>query len=247
MSSTERVLIIVPAWNEEQTVGAVVQEVRATIPGTDVLVVDDGSGDRTAAVAAGAGADVLTLPYNLGVGGAMRAGYLYAHRNRYDRTIQLDADGQHDPAQVPVLLHALEESGADVVIGSRFAGVGDYRVRGPRRWAMVLLGSVLSRVTRTRLTDPTSGFKACGPRAVAVFARDYPAEYLGDTVEALVIAARAGLRVRQTGVPMRPRAGGRPSHGAWRSTVFLLRAVLALTVALTRPHDRSTAALEAHA
>lgn len=235
-----RVLIVVPAWNEQETVAATVREIRETLPAADVLVVNDGSTDSTAIHARDAGATVLDLPFNLGVGGAMRAGYLFARENRYDTAIQIDADGQHDPAEVQALLRTMREQDADVVIGARFAGVGDYGARGPRRWAMRLLAGVLSRVARTRLTDATSGFKACGPRAIALYSVDYPAEYLGDTVEALVIGARAGLRIRQVGVHMRPRAGGRPSHNPAKAAVFLVRSMFALLIALTRPSPKAT-------
>jgi hypothetical protein len=136
---------------------------------------------------------------------------------------------------VPALLAVAAEEDADVVIGARFAGTGTYEARGPRRWAMSGLSFVLSRLVGSRLTDTTSGFKVAGPRALRLFATNYPAEYLGDTVESLVIAHRAGLRIRQVGVSMRPRAGGEPSHSPVKAAVFLLRAGLALTVALTRP------------
>lgn len=228
-------LVIVPAWNEEESLPGVLVDVGRTIPWTDVVVVSDGSTDRTAEVARHGGAMVLDLPLNLGVGGAMRAGYKFASTHGYDVAVQLDADGQHDPTEVPRLLDALREDSADVVIGARFAGEGTYVVRGPRRWAMRLLSAVLSRVTGTELTDTTSGFKASGRRAMELFARDYPAEYLGDTIESLVIAARSGLRIRQVGVSMRPRAGGTPSHNPAKAAVFLGRAMLALVIALTRP------------
>jgi len=230
-------LVIVPAWNEEETVGAVVTELRTVVPDADVLVVNDGSTDRTTDVARSAGARVLELPVNLGVGGAMRAGYKYAARHGYARTVQHDADGQHDPAAIASLLETMDREHADVVIGARFAGVGTYTVRGPRQWSMKILSTVLSRVCRTRLTDTTSGFKACNRRAIQLFAANYPAEYLGDTVESLVIGARAGLTVRQVGVEMRVRAGGRPSHSPVKAAVFLLRAVLALVIALSRPTE----------
>ncbi|MHB1063487.1 MAG: glycosyltransferase family 2 protein [Georgenia sp.] len=235
MPSDHDLLVIVPAWNEEIPLPGVVAELREKVPGADVLVVDDGSTDATAAVATAAGAKVLQLPLNLGVGGAMRAGYLYANRKGYRRTVQVDADGQHDPAEIPRLLEALDTEEADVVIGARFAGAGNYEARGPRRWSMKFLATVLSWVTHTRLTDATSGFKACSRRGVELFSRDYPAEYLGDTVEALVIAARNGLKVRQVPVSMRPRSGGTPSHSPLKAGIFLMRALLALAVALTRP------------
>lgn len=235
VTGAARVLVVVPAWNEHEALPGVIAELRQAVPGADVLVVDDGSTDDTSGVANRAGAEVLTLPFNLGVGGAMRAGFTYALRHGYDVAVQVDADGQHNPADVPTLVAALAEQEADIVIGARFAGVGDYQARGPRRWAMSLLSRVLSRVARTRLTDTTSGFKAIGRRAIRLFAADYPAEYLGDTVEALVVASRAGLRIRQVPVAMRPRAGGTPSHSPLKATVFLARAGLALITALARP------------
>lgn len=235
-----RSLVIIPAWNEEETIGSVLTEVAAVLPGWDVVVVSDGSTDATAATVRTRGVAVVELPFNLGVGGAMRAGYAYARRHGYDLALQLDADGQHDPAEVPRLVAAMAETGADLVIGARFAGRGEYEARGPRRWAMVLLGSVLSRVTRTRLTDSTSGFKLADRRTIDVFALNFPAEYLGDTIEALVIAARTGLVVRQAPVQMRERAGGTPSHSPLKSALFLLRAFLALAVSLTRPRSSYT-------
>lgn len=228
-------LVILPAWNEEEAIGDVLAELHREVPHADLLVVSDGSTDATAAVALGHGAQVLDLPINLGVGGAMRAGYRYAERRGYARAVQVDADGQHNPADIALLSRAMDDWGADIVIGARFAGRGEYTVRGPRKWSMSLLSWVLSRVTRTRLTDTTSGFKMSGRRAIELFARDYPAEYLGDTIEALVIAARNGLVVRQVGVAMRPRAAGEPSHSPVKAALFLGRAVLALGVALTRP------------
>jgi glycosyltransferase involved in cell wall biosynthesis len=231
--SLSRTLIVMPAFNEEESVAGVVLEVQKALPGVACLVVDDGSTDRTSSCAAHAGALVATLPYNLGVGGAMRVGFKYALEKGFDNVVQIDSDGQHDPADVPLLIGALRDT--DLVIGARFAGAGDYEVRGPRKWAMNLLAAILSRTSKATLTDTTSGFKASGPRAVALFAKQYPAEYLGDTIEALVIAARAGCKITQVPVSMRPRAGGTPSHDPLKAALYLGRAVLALMFALMRP------------
>lgn len=228
-----RTLIIVPAWNEQESIAHTLREIGDTVPWADLLVVDDGSGDRTAAVATAAGATVCRLPFNLGVGGAMRTGYRYALRHGYDVAVQIDADGQHDPRYLARLVERLD--GSDVVIGARFATPDDpYKVRGPRRWAMVLLARVLSRLARTRLTDVTSGFRVSNRRAIALFAQHYPAEYLGDTVESLVIAARAGCTITQEAVTMRPRSGGRASHSPFKAAIYLFRAVVALMLALVR-------------
>ncbi|WP_198943471.1 glycosyltransferase family 2 protein [Actinokineospora bangkokensis] len=230
-----RALIVVPAWNEEEAVGATVREIRAAVPHIPVLVVDDGSGDRTADRAREAGAMVLELPYNLGVGGAMRAGFRYAVRHGFTAAVQVDADGQHNPSEVPALLAGLAD--ADIVIGARFAQDDEYKVRGPRRWAMVVLAKVLSRLARTKLTDATSGFKATGGRALPVFAEHYPVEYLGDTIESMVIALRSGCKVAQVPVRMRPRRGGAPSHRPFKAMVYLFRAFFALLLALIRRWD----------
>lgn len=229
----QNLLVVVPALNEAESVAAVVRSVREAVPGVVCLVVDDGSTDATARVAGAAGALVLSLPFNLGVGGAMRAGFRYARDNDHSIVIQVDADGQHDPRYIPELIAGLAD--ADVVIGARFAGVGDYGARGPRRWAMRVLAWAVSRVAGRRLDDVTSGFKANGPAAVRLFAHTYPAEYLGDTVEALVVGARAGLRLTQHPVVMRPRQAGAPSHQPLRATVYLLRAGIAFLLALMRP------------
>lgn len=228
-------LVVVPAWNEQASVGHVIKEIGSACPQADVLVVDDGSTDATAGVAKQAGAAVLSLPYNLGVGGAMRAGFRYALRAGYRVVVQVDADGQHDPAAIQLLVDALDAApGADVVIGARFAGEGAYDVGRARRVAMRVLARMLSRITKTRLTDATSGFRATGPRALALFARSYPTEYLGDTLESLVIAARSGCVCRQVPVVMRPRYAGTPSQSASKSMAYLARAFLVLLLAAVR-------------
>lgn len=230
-----RTLVVIPAWNEEIPLPGVLREIADSLPDVDVLVVNDGSTDATSEVARAAGFRVVDLPINLGVGAAMRTGFRYATRNGYDVAVQVDADGQHNPRDVRALIEALGELDADVVIGARFAGAGEYAASPLRRLTMRLLATVISRLARTTLTDTTSGFKAVGPRALALFAAEYPAEYLGDTIEALVNAARSGLRIRQVGVAMRPRAGGRPSQNPFRAGLFLVRATLALVIALSRP------------
>jgi glycosyltransferase involved in cell wall biosynthesis len=228
----ERLLVVVPAYNEEASIRPVLRDIRTVVPEAGVLVVDDGSSDHTREIALAEGVEVLSLPFNLGVGGAMRAGFRFAVRYGYTQVIQVDADGQHDPRQIPMLVGELAE--ADIVIGARFAGTGAYPVRGPRRWAMRTLAFHLSRLTKARLTDATSGFRASGPRAVALFATHYPVEYLGDTVESLVIAALAGLRVKQVAVNMRVRSSGRPSQTPIKAMIYLLRACLALAMARVR-------------
>lgn len=234
--SISKTLIIMPAFNESSSISKVLEEIKANALGIDVLVVDDGSSDDTSAIANTYAVSVLTLPYNLGVGGAMRAGFRYARALNYSSVVQLDSDGQHDPKYIPDLLGALNS--ADIVIGARFAGTGTYSVSGPRKWAMKTLSAALSVVCKTKLTDTTSGFKAMGPKALKLFAQNYPAEYLGDTVEALVIASRAHLSISQVPVEMRLRSGGEPSQSPLRSMVYLGRAFMALLVGLSKKSKR---------
>jgi glycosyltransferase involved in cell wall biosynthesis len=228
----DRVLVVIPALNEEQSVGDVIKQVGVALPAAHIVVIDDGSTDRTRDVSLSAGADVISLPFNLGVGGALRAGFRYAVRYGYPVAVQVDADGQHDPGQIPALLAALDE--ADLVIGARFAGASDYEVRGARRLAMRMLAHSLSRRTSVSLTDTTSGFRAFNRRTIETFARDYAAEYLGDTVEALVIAAKAGLRVTEVPVTMRPRQAGQPTQSRLKSALYLGRVVVALAMSRLR-------------
>jgi glycosyltransferase involved in cell wall biosynthesis len=225
-------LIVLPAFNESESLPGVIDEIRRHQPHADVLVVDDGSTDGTSDVARGLGVQTVTMPFNVGVGGAMRAGLQYGRRRGYAAVVQCDADGQHPPESVAALVKGLDE--ADIVIGARFAGIGEYEARGPRMWAMRLLAWTFSRIHHTELTDVTSGFRAFGPRAIEVLSTQMPPEYLGDTVEALVIARENGLVVRQAPVAMRRRRGGAASHGPFKATVFLLRAILMLALSLVR-------------
>lgn len=233
VSNLQKTLVVMPAYNEEASVGSVINEVFENLPGISCLVVDDGSWDLTSEKARQAGAIVASLPYNLGVGGAMRVGFNYAIANGYSNVVQVDADGQHDPKDVIELVAALDS--ADLAVGARFAGRGEYDAKGPRRWAMVVLAKLLSRSAGVVLTDTTSGFRASGPKAVKLFAKHYPAEYLGDTVESLVIAARYGCVITQVPVEMRVRAGGIPSHSPIKASLFLVRVGIAMLFAFLRP------------
>jgi glycosyltransferase involved in cell wall biosynthesis len=225
-------LVIMPAWNESESIGNTIREVFEFGPPCDVLVVDDGSRDNTAQVARAAGATVVKLPFNMGVGGAMRTGFKYAKNHGYNRVIQVDADGQHDPRDIKAVLDGLQH--ADIAIGARFADKGNYTVRGPRKWAMKVLAWTISRVAGTTLTDVTSGFRAANLKAIRQYVDHYPAEYLGDTIDSLVVAIRSGCTVRQVAVSMRPRQGGTPSHDPIKAAIYLGRSGMALLFALTR-------------
>ena len=229
------VLVVIPAYNEAMSVGAVIEEIRDAVPGAHILVVDDASTDATAEVARVAGAEVVTNVFNLGVGGAMRVGFRYARAHGYRALAQVDGDGQHDARQLGRLLAGVEDKPEPlVVIGARFAGHGDYEVPRTRRWAMRMLAWYLSRMTRVQLTDVTSGFRVHNRAAIELFARTYPADYLADTVESLVIAVEAGGAVSQVPVTMRSRSAGAPSQTAVRATLYLARVALMLGIALFR-------------
>lgn len=219
-----RLLVVVPALNEEETIADVVRDARNHLA-CDVVVIDDGSTDRTGHEAAQAGATVLRLPYNLGVGGALRTALRYAAGNGYDRVVQLDGDGQHRASEAMRLLAQLEE-GYDLVVGSRF--LAGYELGRSRRATMKLLSRIVSRRLGGPISDTTSGFRAMGPAAIALFSRHYPVDYLSDTVEALLLAGSAGLRVTEINVAMRPRQGGVPSAPGVKGVYHLTRLMVAI-------------------
>jgi glycosyltransferase involved in cell wall biosynthesis len=233
MSASERVLLIMPALDEGRSVGAVVEVAR--LSGYDVCVVDDGSSDDTAARAAQAGANVLRLPVNLGVGGALRCGFRWALERDYGIVVQVDADGQHDPRQVGILLDAMRETGADMVVGSRFVdGAGQYHVGRARRIAMKTLSARVRRVAGVQILDSSSGFRAIRRPLLDRFAADYPVEYLGDTVEALIEAGRAGARIIERPITMTQRTHGRGRAGAVASLWYVMRVLLAIELQYKR-------------
>jgi glycosyltransferase involved in cell wall biosynthesis len=229
-----RRLAIVPARNEEGAVGLVVEELRAFDPELDVLVIDDGSEDATAASAAAGGAVVVRLPFNLGIGGAVQTGFKYALEQGYDTVIRLDGDGQHDPQEIPQLLAPLARGEADVVVGSRFANGndGDYRPPFARRAGIRWFAQLVSLLTRQKLTDTTSGFQAVNARAIRLFAADYPHDY--PEVEAAVMVVRHKLQIMEVPVKMRDRETGESSITAFRSFYYAIKVTLALLVGIFR-------------
>jgi hypothetical protein len=230
---TSRILAVVPAYNEEAAIAGVVAGIRAVVPAADVVVVDDASTDATAAAAASAGAVVLRLPYNLGIGGAVQTGFRYARDRGYETAVRLDGDGQHDPAELPRLLAALEAEAVDIVTGSRFVdGSGDYRPPLARRIGITWFAWLVSRLTRRRVTDTTSGFQALNRRGIELFAEDYPSDY--PEVEASLLVARRRLRLVEVQVRMLEREHGRSSITFVRSVYYMLKVTLALLVAMAR-------------
>jgi hypothetical protein len=227
-----RGLAIVPAYNEERTVRSVVERVRREAPGFDVVVVDDGSTDCTAQLAEAAGAKVLRHPFNLGIGGAVQSGYRHAFDEGYELAVQVDGDGQHDPAEIQSLMRSMGSEEVDMVYGSRFLADSSYRAPAGRRFGIRLFALVLSRVVRQPVTDPTSGFRLCNRRAIELFARDYPHDY--PEVEAILMVHAHRLRMREVPVRMHERQGGRSSITSVESAYYMIKVMLAIFVGLFR-------------
>jgi glycosyltransferase involved in cell wall biosynthesis len=235
LSPTDRssCLAVVPAYNEGATVTGVIRDLRRKAPQIDVLVVDDGSTDDTARLAGEAGARVLRLPFNLGIGGAVQAGFKYADENGYDFMVQVDGDGQHDPGEIQKLFKALEGSGrADMICGSRFAGETGYVAPVSRRTGIHVFAFLLSRLLRAPVTDPTSGFRLYNRRAIGLFARDYPHDY--PEVEAVLMLHHHRLTMREVPVRMFQRGGGVSSISSGKSFYYMVKVLLALFVGLFR-------------
>jgi glycosyltransferase involved in cell wall biosynthesis len=226
-----RLLFIVPAYNEQDNLSGVVDDLHHHYPDADVAVVNDGSTDDTASVARSLGVHLLDLPCNIGIGGSVQTGLLFAARHGYDVAVQFDGDGQHRADQVATLLASLAE-GYDVAIGSRFLGPSTYRPPLARRAGIKALRWVNTLVLRRTITDSTSGFRAYGPAAIAFLAEEYPHDY--PEPESVVTLCRSGFRVIEVPVAMHHRQGGESSITAVRSIYYMLKVVLAIAVGATR-------------
>lgn len=222
-----KVLIVIPAYNEADNI---LNTVRGVVEhGYDYIVVNDGSRDATLDVCRSNGLNVLDLPMNLGIGGAVQAGHKYAQRFGYDIDIQLDGDGQHDPAYLDALVREVA-SGADLVIGSRFLEKTDgFQSTFMRRVGITWLSAMLKLCTGRRVSDPTSGFRACGCRAIDLFCASYPVDY--PEPESIAVAIKSGLSVKEISVEMRERQGGTSSIGGLSSVYYMLKVSLAILIA----------------
>jgi glycosyltransferase involved in cell wall biosynthesis len=223
---------IVPAFNEEEAVTRVIEELRAFDPGLEIVVIDDGSTDRTAETARACGASVVRLPFNLGIGGAVQTGFRYAWEHGFDVAVRVDGDGQHDPAELGAVLEPVLADEADIAVGSRFMGGEGFRSSRSRRIGIRLLAWIVSALTRQKITDPTSGFQAANRLGIRLFAADYPHDY--PEAEATVMVFKHRLRMTEVPVTMRARESGQSSITAVRSVYYMVKVVLAIFVALFR-------------
>jgi glycosyltransferase involved in cell wall biosynthesis len=235
-----RTLVFIPAWNEEGSVAAVIADVRKCMPEADLLVIDDGSTDATAARAREAGALVASLPFNQGLGAALQTGYLHARREGYEFCAHLDADGQHPPAEVARLLAEVYADRADLVIGSRYSEPGpaesdDYKPTFSRRIGTGVFRFFLTLATRQRFTDTTSGMRAANRKVMALFSERYSPDFA--EIESLQLAVRQGLRVEELPVRMLERVGGTSFLTPLRSAFFIFKGMIVLVVGQFRPRE----------
>ncbi len=229
----EKIAVIIPAYNEEAAIGPLLDELGREVPDVDCIVINDGSADETAAVARSRDAVVLDLPCNLGVGGAVQAGYQFTYARGYTYVVRIDGDGQHPPAEIPKLIEEMERGDADLIIGSRFIGKRSYVTTGVRSVGIRLLAVFLSIICRSRVTDPTSGFWIVNRRLLYYFSNDYPTEY--PEPEAIALLRRYGFSYREKAVTFRPRTTGRSSIQRWGTLYYVLKVGLALVVDRIRP------------
>ena len=231
----KKTLIIIPAYNEEGSIGAVVESIRKHTVDADILVVNDGSRDRTARMARESGAMVISLPYNMGIGTAVQSGFLFAKKKGYHFAVQVDGDGQHPPSEIPKLLSALD-NGVDLAIGSRFVQPTEYRPTFTRSLGIKIFSFLVSLIVGTKIYDTTSGFRATSRKAILLLTESYPHDY--PEVEALITLHRNGMRFVEIPVEMNSRQAGKSSIGAKNAVYYMLKVTLAIFVAIIKRRQR---------
>lgn len=230
----EKVLVLIPAYNEAANIVAVVQQVRQQLPAADVVVVDDGSTDNTAALARTAGARVVSLPFNMGYGVACQTGFKYACRHDYDYLIQMDGDGQHEPSCVPELLAAVRDPNVDIVLGSRWLGRGAYEGSLLRKFGQFFFGFLASLLTRLEVTDPTTGFQALNRRVLQFYCTEvYPVDY--PDADMIIVLNRAGFHEKEVPVVMYLNHTGQSMHaGFFRPIYYGMKMMMSITMTMLR-------------
>ncbi|HOM03505.1 MAG TPA: glycosyltransferase family 2 protein [Acetivibrio sp.] len=230
-----KILVIIPAYNEEATIKNVIQRISLKMPQADVLVVNDGSKDNTSLEAKRTGAKVIDLPYNLGIGGAMQTGYIYAKENNYDIAVQVDGDGQHDPSYIKDLIEPIISNSADVVVGSRYISKTNYKSSVFRRMGMIFFSFLVSILTNQKFKDTTSGFRAVNKDVINYFSNHYPVDY--PEVDVLVRLKKRNFRIAELPVEMHERQGGKSSITTFRSLYYMFKVSLALIIGTLRSSE----------
>lgn len=228
-------IIIVPAFNEEGRIGKTLSGIRS-ITDTEIVVVCDGCGDATLSEARSSGATVIELPFNLGYGAALQTGYQYAIKKGYAYAVQMDADGQHDPAYIPALFKRVQSGDVDVVIGSRFLGEGDYHTTTIKKIGMIFFSSIASVLTGKKITDPTSGFQSLNRKAMELYASEaYPIDF--PDADVLIMLHRQGLRFVEVPVKMNPNTKKTTMHSGLVPVYYLFKMLLSIVVTLLRKYE----------
>lgn len=233
MSEAKKILIVIPAFNEERNIVKVLDGIRSEVPLIPILVINDGSSDRTAQLAEAGGAKVISLPYNSGYGVALQTGFIYAMQNDYRIVVHMDGDGQHDPRYIKDLLKEIAKDEVDVVIGSRFLGTLQYNTSWVKRLGMIVFGAIASFVTSQKVTDPTSGFQSIKGNAIKFAASDfYPPDY--PDADFIILLHRYGFRIREIPVKMHPNAENKSMHRGHKTIYYVFKMFLSISVTLLR-------------
>jgi len=232
MESAPKILVIIPAYNEAPSIARVIDEIRASIPEADVVVINDASGDSTALVAKTKGVDVVSHVCNLGIGGAVQTGFRYAWEKEYDMAIQVDADGQHNPEDIPKLLMPIVNQEADVVIGSRYLEDRKYKTSFARRAGILLFSQFISATIHQRITDTTSGFRAINKRVIEFFSKEYPVDF--PDAEALLLLGLLDFKIKEIPTTMRKRASGTSSTSILKEIYYPFKVSLSILATLLR-------------